>query len=244
MTLLIKILPFLALGLFIWRAATATERTTRALIRNSKPLDDWQIIAMVRSFADKLEAPGFDVRVLNMAQVNGVALPGGQIFISQGLYDKFLGGEISKDEVAAVIAHEIGHVALGHHKRRLRAWRTETAALAVLWFLLSRMMLGWVGLVAVLGLNLWRNRLSQADEFEADAFSAQLMAHAGNDPEAIITLLQRLQGWSGAAAAAASFPWLFSHPPIPDRIGAIRRHLAEDRRIGAESAPPSEDLDA
>lgn len=242
MTLLIKILPFLALGLFIWRAATANKRTTRALILNSMPLDDWQIIEVVRGFADKLETPGFDVRVLNMAEVNGVALPGGQIFISRGLYDKFIGGEIGKDEVAAVIAHEIGHVALGHHQRRLRAWRTETAAMAVFWFLMSRMMLGWVGLVAVLGLNLWRNQLSQADEFEADAFSAQLMAHAGRDPEAIITLLQRLDGWSSAPASAA--PWLFSHPPIQDRIEAIRQQLAEQRRLSAETPPPSEDLDA
>lgn len=230
MAILLKLLPFFLLGFLLWRMVTAQERTTRALMRNSTPLSDWEILQPVQAFAKVLEVKGFEVRILEMEQVNGVALPGGEIFISRGLYDKFLGHEVSRDEVAAVIAHEVGHVALGHHKRRLRAWRTETAALAVLWFLMSRLMMGWIGLLAVLGLNLYRSQLSQRDEFEADVFSAQLMSKAGLDASAIIQLLEKLDGWSGGAGPTGPIRWMMSHPSTDERIAHVRAAIEAGER--------------
>ncbi|MBX2855566.1 MAG: M48 family metallopeptidase [Rhodobacteraceae bacterium] len=227
MTIFLKLLPFLLLGVLVWRMATAGERLKGTLMRESKPLSDWELLEPVRDFARALEVDNFQVRVLDMDAVNGVALPGGEIFISRGLYEKFLTGEVGRDEVSAVIAHEIGHVALGHHKRRLRAWQTETAALAVLWFLLSRIMLGWVGLLAVLGLSVMRSQMSQQDEFEADLFSAQLMSRANSDPAAIIRLLSKLDQWTGGGEALGLIKWLMSHPPISERITRLEAALSE-----------------
>ena len=235
---MIKLLPylaFLALGLLLWRMATATERVKISLMRNSKPLSDWELLEPVRDFSRALEVDNFQVRILDMDEVNGVALPGGEIFISRGLYEKFLTGEVGRDEVAAVIAHEIGHVALGHHKRRLRAWGTETAALAVLWFLMSRLMLGWAGLLAVLGLSVMRSQMSQQDEYEADLFSVQLMAQAGSDPAATIRLLSKLDKWTGGGQALGPMKWLMSHPPIAERVERLEAALAQMQAAGAAS---------
>ena len=226
-SLLIKLLPLLFVAFLIWRALTATQRTTNALLRNSKPLHDWQILEAVQRFAKRLEVHEFQVRILDMDQVNGVALPGGEIFISRGLYEKYLSNEVSRDEIAAVIAHEIGHIALGHHGRRIAAWRRETAALMVLGALVSRVLFSWVGLLALLGLNIYRNRLTQRDEFEADAFSAQLMMHSGIDPNAIVTLLSKLDKWIGGTPGRDNpLSWLISHPPITERVARVRAVIA------------------
>ena len=51
--------------------------------------------------------------------VNGLAAPDGRIFITRGFYNKFRQGAVSAEELASVIAHELGHVALGHSRRRM-----------------------------------------------------------------------------------------------------------------------------
>ncbi|MEM6671165.1 MAG: M48 family metallopeptidase [Pseudomonadota bacterium] len=227
MATLLKLLPLIVIAFFIWRAMTAKSRTTASLMRNSKPLNDWQILEAVRIFADRLGVPGFQVRILDMEQVNGVALPGGEIFISRGLYEKFLGNEVSRDEIAAVIAHEIGHVALGHHKRRIWAWRKETAAIVLLGVLLSRIIFSWIGLLALLGLNIYRNQMTQRDEFEADAFSVQLMMRSDLNPKSVISLLSKLENWVGGSVDRSNpISWLISHPPLPERIERAKEVIA------------------
>lgn len=223
MTLLLKLLPFAVAAFVIWRMLTARGRTTRALMERSRPLQDWSILEAVDVFARKLETPPFQVRILEMDQVNGVALPGGEIFISSGLYDRYLAGAVTRDEVASVIAHEIGHVALGHHQRRLTVWRSETAALAALGFILGRAIFGWAGLLAALGLGAFRNKLTQRDEFEADAFAAQLMMRSDLEANAVVRLLEKLHDWSGGRTPGPAFQWLSSHPPIPARIARARQ---------------------
>ena len=51
--------------------------------------------------------------------VNGLAAPDGRIFITRGFYNKYRAGEVTAAEMASVIAHELGHVALGHTRKRM-----------------------------------------------------------------------------------------------------------------------------
>lgn len=216
----LKLLPLIALAVaFIWMA-TASSRLQRSLKRDSKLLDDWTILERARAFAKALDVPGFEVRVLEMDAINGLALPDGTVFISRGLYQRHLAGDVSADAVAGVIAHEIGHVALGHHKQRIASWRVETAVLLGLFLLFARLMFSWVGLLAALGLNVMRNRMTQRDEFEADAFAAQLMMRANVNPNAMISLLKTLDRENQALREVPR--WLLSHPPISERIDRLR----------------------
>lgn len=223
--MLLRLLPLLAVIVALWWAATAQSRLRRRMRRTARLLDDWTILSKVRAFAQALGTPGFEVRVLDMDEINGLALPDGMLFISRGLYERYLAGEISADAVAGVIAHEIGHVALGHHKRRLRSWWAQTAAVvAALAMPLTRVLIWILAALTAFGMRVLRNRLSQRDEYEADAFGAQLMMRSDLDPNAMIELLDRLQKESRGRDMEPA--WLTGHPPIPHRIGYLRKVIA------------------
>lgn len=226
----LRILPVLIIGGLIWWHLTQPRRVARRLRAISTPLNDWRLIEKVRGFSTALEAPFFEVRLLPMEQINGLALADGTVFISQGLYDRYLAGSIDEDAVVGVVAHEIGHVALGHLQRRLLAMRAETAALGAIFFLMGRIFTGWLGLLVLLGFSALRSRLSHQDEFEADAFGAQLMRRSGLDPRAMIRLLSKLERETGGSAPVS---WLSSHPPIRDRIERLETVIAHDQTQAA-----------
>lgn len=219
MAIFLKLLPaILLIGALVFMA-TASKRAISAMRRSSKSLGDWSLVERVKLFEKTLGVGRFELRLLDMDQVNALALPNGDIYLSSGLYNQYLAGRLSRDEVSAIIAHEMGHVALGHHQRRLDAWRIETAALAaIVVFLAGRAFFGWIGLLSILGLRLARARLSRQDEFESDAFAAQMMMRAGLNPEATLTALNKADQWSAAKGLSGPVRWLLSHPTLEERI--------------------------
>ena len=127
MAILIKLLPAILLIAWLWWTFTAPSRLANSLRQRSEPLGDWRLLEVIQGFARTLESRPFDVKVLDLEPVNAVALPTGEIYVWRGLYEKYLSGAASRDEVAAVIAHEIGHVALGHAQRRVETSRAQIA---------------------------------------------------------------------------------------------------------------------
>lgn len=227
MAIFLKLLPAILLIALLVFMMTASQRAIRSMRRESKPLGDWSLVERVKLFQDTLGVGRFELRLLPMEQVNALALPNGDIYLSSGLYNQYLAGRLDREEVSAIIAHEMGHVALGHHRRRLDAWRIETAALtAVLVFLAGRALLGWVGLLSVLGLRLIRARMSREDEFEADAFGAQMMMRAGLDPNPTRSALKKADQWSMASGLRGPVRWLLSHPSLEERLERLDAVIA------------------
>lgn len=233
--MLLKILPILfAIGWLYWHL-TAQSRLSASLRRNSAPLDDWALIEKIQAFSKALESKPFEVRILDFEPINALALPDGGVYVSRGLYDKYLFGAASRDELAAVIAHEIGHVALGHGQRRVEVGRAQLAIVAVVGFLFGRLLFGWIGLLAWLGISAFNSRAAQRQEFEADAFAAQLLMRAGVDPRATISMLNKVRDWGGAAPdQPAPFRWFTTHPPLEERIAWLEQVIA------AGAQPPLE----
>lgn len=237
MALIAKFLPLiLAAGWLFW-VFTADTRTVRSFRRNSSPLTDWAILERIQQFERALDVRGLQVRILETPVVNAVAVSSGEVYITRGLYDAYLGGGLRRSEVMAVIAHEIGHVALGHVRRRMDQMRIETAGLAAAGFLLGRLLAGWLSLIAMIAV-VFRSRMSRRDEFEADAFGVQLMARAEQDPRALIRALQKTEKMSGAAMSGPRrkpIRWLASHPATEDRVLALEGVIAalRDSRDGA-----------
>ena len=64
--------------------------------------------------AQALDLPRIKVHIYEIDPVNGLAAPDGRIFITRGFFRKYQTGEVSAEEISSVIAHELGHVALGH----------------------------------------------------------------------------------------------------------------------------------
>ena len=204
-------------------------QTARTLDANSSPLADPALAPVLRRLARALDLGALDVHVYEIAPINGLAAPDGRIFITRGLLDRFHRGEIAAEELVSVIAHEIGHVALGHAKRRRIDFTGQNAIRVALATVLGRFIPGLGVLIANALAQLLAAHLSRQDEFEADAYAAALMVKAGIGTGPQTRLLEKLQHMSGVGGGRPV--WLMSHPRTADRIAAIR--ALDDRWRGA-----------
>jgi len=156
--------------------------------------------------------------LIDKDEMNAFTTPGGRIYIFTGLIDKL----DSDDEVASVLAHEIGHCAARHTVKKFQA--------AMGYNLIGSIVLGQVGEgakeVASMSSNMIMNIVFSAygrqDEYEADRLGIQYLHKAGYDPQATITTLEALQRESKGAGAPTV---LRSHPHIPDRIEAAKKEI-------------------
>jgi metalloprotease len=195
-------------------------RTKRELDARSTELADPMLKVLTDRMAQALDLPRIRVNIYEIDPVNGLAAPDGRIFITRGFYRKYRAGEVSADEMASVIAHELGHVALGHSKRRMIDFSGQNALRTALIMVLAKFV-PFFGVLIANGLTmLLASRLSREDEYEADAYAAALLTKAGIGTDAQKSLfgkLERLTESRGGAAPA----WLMSHPKTGERIRAI-----------------------
>ena len=164
------------------------------------------------------------VNIYEIEPVNGLAAPDGKIFITRGFYNKFTSGEVTGNELASVIAHELGHVALGHSRRRMIDFSGQNALRVALGSILSRIIPGLGGIIANVLSNLLMARLSRTDEFEADEYASALMMKSGIGVEHQISMFEKLEKLSGNNANLQP-AWLLSHPKTKKRIEKIQENL-------------------
>ncbi len=195
-------------------------RTTHELNAKSTELADPVLKRICDRLAVALDLPRIKVHIYEIEPVNGLAAPDGRIFITRGFFDKYRTGAVSADEMGSVIAHELGHVALGHARRRMIDFSGQNAVRTALIMMLGRFLPG-IGAIVVNGLmSMLMARLSRADEYEADAYASALLVKAGigtAPQKSLFTKLENLTGAHGAATPA----WLLSHPKVAERIAAI-----------------------
>ena len=221
LALLIKFAPILAMLAFAWYSMRRSEGALkRDLDSKSVRITDGPLLSAVQRFRGAIGIDALQVDIYDVPVINGLAAPDGRIFLTRGLIDKYRDGEFTLEEMAAVIAHEIGHLALGHHDRRKKAWRIETAARAAAGAVLPRLVRGPMAYITNLIARALHQRLSRDDEYQADAFAVSLLRRSGFDPRAQITLLQKLDAM--AKGRGQPIAWLASHPPTPKRLEAVR----------------------
>ena len=204
-------------------------RTNRELASQSNELVDPQLGALTNQMAAALELEKIRVHLYEIDPVNGLAAPDGKIYITRGFYRKFVDGEVTAAELASVVAHELGHVALGHSRRRMIDFSGQNALRTALAMILSRFIPGIGGWIANFLTTMLAARLSRGDEYEADEYAAALLIKSGIGTAPQISLLSKLEALtkSGHGAAPA---WLMSHPKTPDRIAAIEKIEADWRK--------------
>ena len=197
-------------------------RTRAELNNQSSELADPMLKVVTDKLARALDIPRVRVNIYEVDPVNGLAAPDGRIFITRGFYRKFKQGEVTADEMASVIAHELGHVALGHSRRRMIDFSSQNALRTALAMVLSRFLPGVGVIIANACASLLAARLSRGDEYEADAYAAALLTKAGIGVEAQISLFEKLEALTNARGGAMP-AWLMSHPKTEERIAEIRK---------------------
>lgn len=219
---MLKLTPILAaIAVAIGMYLLSAWRLNRQLDGNSTELADARLKALTDRMAKVLDLPRIKVHIFEIAPVNGLAAPDGRIFITRGFFEKYREGAVSAEELSSVIAHELGHVALGHSRRRMVDFSGQNAIRVILATVLGRFVPGLGGYLAHLLTTMLAARLSRQDEYEADAYAAALLTRAGIGTAPQISLFRKLDAMSGNGGGQLA--WMLSHPKTADRIAAIER---------------------
>jgi putative metalloprotease len=209
----------------------SVNKTKQALDLKSKPLQSPELENKICALAMALDLTHLNVNVYNIETINGLAAPGGQIYITQGFLSKFNKGEVSATEIVSVIAHELGHVALGHTRRRMIDFSGQNALRTALSITLNRFIPVIGPWLANLAVTIIAARMSRKDEFEADSYATALMLKSGLGIQSQKSLLQKLDKLTGGAESVPA--WFMSHPKAGERVKAIE--LNEKKWTGTVS---------
>ena len=166
-------------------------------------LRDAETEALLRDMAAPLvEAAGLepqnvDIVMINNPSINAFVAGGQVVYIHSGLID----AADTANEVQGVIAHELGHVALGHTRKRMIDFSSQNALRTALAMILSRFLPGIGVYIAGFLASLLGAHLSRTDEYEADAYASALMVKAGFGTAPQKSLFVKLNTLTGAGGA-------------------------------------------
>lgn len=164
----------------------------------------------------------FDFHLLEDPEtINAFALPGGQVFITNGLLSELS----TEGELAGVLAHEVGHV-IGRHsaehiaKARLTEGLTGAAVIAA-YDPNNPSSAGYAQMAAIIG-QLVNLKFGREDELESDFLGVCFMAEAGYDPNELVRVMEVL----ASARQGAAPPEFFSTHPNPEsRVERIQEAI-------------------
>jgi predicted Zn-dependent protease len=208
-------------------AAAAYQNVLKEQTPKGNVNKDPQQVERVRGIAKRLipqtgvfrkDAPDWkwEVNVLTSPEVNAWCMPGGKIAVYTGIIEKL---QITDDELAAVMGHEISH-ALREHGRERASQQAATGVGASLAGVVAEIFLPGSGQLATAGAGAagqlaYNLPYSRLQETEADRMGVELAARAGYDPRAAIALWQKM----GKLSSGGAPPQLLStHPSHESRI--------------------------
>ncbi len=168
----------------------------------------------------------WEVNLIGSSQINAFCMPGGKIAFYTGILEKL---QLTDDEVAMVMGHEVAHALREHARERMAKSATTNIAARIAGAVAS----SYFGIdsritdgVARGGANLLTLEFSRENESEADLVGMELAARAGFDPRAGVTLWQKMGAAEGKAAQQNQLTQFFStHPIGKNRIADIQANL-------------------
>jgi len=211
-----RIAPLVPLR-FEQRLGEAVDKQARTIF-GGKTCDDAAGQAAFTAMIDKLRRAGdmdrpIEAHVVSSSMPNAFALPGGKVYLLDGLLQKAQ----NPDEIAGVMAHELGHV---HHRDSLRRIIQAGGTSYLIGLLFGDVMGG--GAMVYVARELFDSSHSRAAERAADAFASGVMHKLGRSPKPMGEFLLRVTG----TQASKTISILSSHPLSEDRLERMSR---EDR---------------
>lgn len=166
---------------------------------------------------------GYHFLVLDSDEINAFAAPGGLILATRGLLQCCQ----TEDELAAVLAHEIGHVEKQHGLRAIRTGRLNSA-LTILAVEAGKNLAGeqlaevtkaFDESINDIATTLMNSGYSRKLEFEADAAAVEILKKAGYQPGALVAMLENMaKSWDSSRKDFAA-----THPAPADRIAELKK---------------------
>jgi len=173
----------------------------------------------------QIKVPYFPLNfyVIKENNINAFAAPGGHLFIFSGLISVM----DNVDELASVIAHELGHVSARHLASRIE--RSKKIGMATMAGILAAILAGGKAATALVTGSIAAGiqaelSYSREDERQADQLGFQYTHRPGFDPNGMITSLKKIQRekWYGGREIP---PYLLTHPGTPERMANIEAML-------------------
>jgi predicted Zn-dependent protease len=189
-----------------------------------------RIIPYTEAWNPRAKQWRWEVNLLGGKEVNAFCMPGGKVAFYFGILSQL---QLNDDEVAAIMGHEVAHALREHARERMG----KTAATRIGASVLSAFLgLGGTGDALLnMGGQLLTLKFSREDESEADIVGMELAARAGYDPQAGVTLWQKML----AASKGAPPQFMSTHPSGATRIQDIEGKLPKVTPIfaGADRPP-------
>ena len=161
----------------------------------------------------------WEVNVINSKEVNAWCMPGGKIAVYSGLIDTL---QLTDAELAAVMGHEIAHALREHGRERLSQQEIQNLVIGVGAAVLG-VGQGVASLANTVAQVTYGLPNSREFEREADRIGIELSARAGYDPNAAVTLWQKMGRVSGGSGPA----FLSTHPTAADRITDLQKYAVQ-----------------
>ncbi len=187
------------------------------------------VFQKLRPYADQMNQTGqafqWQLAVMKSDQVNAFVAPGGKVVFYTGIVNKL---NLTDAEIAAVMGHEMVHALEEHAKSKLGAQALTDLALNI-GLSAAGNNVGQLGTAAAqlgsqIGIGL---PYSRSLESRADQGGLMLMARAGYNPQAAITLWEKMNKLEGAGGSS----FLSTHPSNSQRIEAMRKNLPAAQQI-------------
>lgn len=147
--------------------------------------------------------------------VNAFALPGGQIFITMGLFKRLK----TEDQIAAVLAHEIGHVINRHGAEHLAKQELTQGLIQA-----TDIATGDPGMLQRFIGSMVNMKYGREDELESDRYGVKYLIDASYKPEAMIDVMTILKEASGGSTRPE---FMSTHPSPDNRIEKIKEYIKE-----------------
>ncbi|WP_440106466.1 M48 family metallopeptidase [Acidovorax sp. BL-A-41-H1] len=174
----------------------------------------------------------WEVNLIGSQQINAFCMPGGKIAFYTGILDQL---KLSDDETAMIMGHEMAHALREHARERIAKTQGTNMALRLGSQLLG---LGDLGNVAAgLGGQLLSLQFSRSDESDADLVGLELAARGGYNPQAAVTLWQKMGKASGSKQNGLAF--LSTHPSGPARIKELEQNVPKVQRLYEAAQRPA-----
>ena len=183
--------------------------TDKANLERIRQIAD-RLIPQVVTFRSDALAWRWEVNLETRDDLNAYCAPGGKIMFFTGIINKL---NLTDDEIAAIMGHEIAHALREHGRERVSQAYAQNAGLNLVGAI-TGMSQGTSALLqqaAQIGLTLPNGR---GQESEADIIGLELLARAGYNPNAAVTLWQKM----AAATGNSSGSFLSTHPGNAQRI--------------------------